>query len=792
MEPIVFSTALLTLAVEVLYTRLFSALFWKNAAFAILSLAMLGIGASGVLVYLAPRWFSAARRERQLCVLTALFGLSIAVSYLWILSLSKGSFAVVDMLGTYAPLALAGLLPYFFGGLVLSVVFTHSAGDLARLYRIDLGGAALGAVLVLPALRIANGPLLVPLLGLVATLVALAYARRRAQRGAAIFAAVASLALGALVVLQVRTNVLGITHSHGQEEKNVELERWDPIARIMVETSGEDTKWINIDSQVQTAVLRWDGHPESVSYLKQNVLQLAYRLRKYQKVLVIGPGGGSDVLSAVTSGSPDVTGVEVNRTTIRLMKNELRDYTGGLYLRPGVKLEVADGRAYVAAMKGKVDLLQATFVDTFASAASGAHTVSENYLYTVEGFGDFLDHLNPEGVLSLSRWGGETFTFAEIHRTVAMMIRTLSVRGVVRPDAHVVVVQGAPADKLTLGGGYQHAGNVADAMTTILVKNTPFSQAELDVLEGAIRAANFQPLWLGSRGGPDRTIRRIFAAGNSPEFFRRYRSETGLDITPVTDDRPFFFDMIDPIHSLFFAPKPEWLRNAYYWARTLDITMLHQVFYTTLVLSFLLLLLPMVGRWRDLRTLERPIATLGYFVCLGVGFIGIELTLMQRFSLFLEHPVYSLVVFLASILLFSGWGSASTAEVERDWATAAPKRALALVAVLVLYGGLVPPVTRALIGLSLPLKMLIAVGFAYPPAFLMGTMFPLGIAAIRGRAPGLVPWVWGLNSAFSVVGAVSSLFLAMSLGFTATWFLFSGAYALAAVAMLRLRGAAAA
>jgi hypothetical protein len=186
------------------------------------------------------------------------------------------------------------------------------------------------------------------------------------------------------------------------------------------------------------------------------------------------------------------------------------------------------------------------------------------------------------------------------------------------------------------------------------------------------------------------------------------------------------------------------------------------------LVALALLIVPLLGRLRDLGGIQRPVSLLGYFVCLGIGFIGIELALMQRFSLFLEHPVYSMVVFLSSILLFSGLGSARTARIDRDRPARGARRAALLVAVLALYGVAIPWVTRTLVALPLIVKMAIAVALAVPPAFLMGMLFPIGVAIVRERAARLVPWVWGLNSAFSVVGAVVSLFLAMSLGYTAT------------------------
>jgi spermidine synthase len=471
---------------------------------------MLGIGASGVLVYLLPSWFSAERAKAQLAWLMSAFGLSIAGSYVWILALSRDRHDVLEPLGAYVPLVFAGLGPFFVGGLVLSVAFTHSAKDIPRLYRLDLVGASLGAVLVLPGLRLLNGPMLVPLLAVIAAGTGLWFARKIGARRATLGGVLSVTALLGLGAAQARWGLLRVTHSHGQEEENIEFERWDPLARITVQSFGPQSKWLNIDSQVVTAVLRYGGDPAEVEYLEHNVLQLAYRFRKYPKVLIVGPGGGSDVLSAVTSGNSDITAVEVNRSTIRLMRNELREYTGGLYDLPGVKLRIADGRAYVSAMKEKMDLIQATFVDTFTSSASGAHTLSENYLYTVEGFGDFLDHLNDDGVLSMSRWGGEVFSFAETHRAVALVRSALEARHVEHPEAHVVVVQGALPEHLTVGGGYQHPGNRAESMSTLLVKNSPFTADELDRLSETIRESSFRPLWLGTRGGSDTTIRELF------------------------------------------------------------------------------------------------------------------------------------------------------------------------------------------------------------------------------------------------------------------------------------------
>jgi hypothetical protein len=786
MAAVVFVTALVTLALEVFYTRLFAALFWRNTAFAILSLAMLGIGASGILVYLRPTWFRRERLASMLTWQTMAFGASIVGSYLLVLALSTRNYDAMEPLSSYAALVGAGILPFFFGGLVLSIAFTHGAARIAELYRFDLVGASVGAVFALPALRAFNGPLIVPFLALLAVAAGTWFARQEQVRGGVIAGAAFAALLAGLYIADAQHGVLRVTHSHGQKETSIELERWDPLARLTVQSFTPDTKWLNIDSQVVTPILRFNGHRSEVDYLRHNVLQLAYRLRTYPKVLIIGPGGGSDVLSALTSGNAYIEAIEVNRSTISLMRHELLSFTGAIYALSSVDIHIADGRAYVASMDHKVDLIQATFVDTFTASASGSHTLSENYLYTTDGFRDFLNHLNDGGILSMSRWGGPEFSFAEVHRAIVIATQALSELGVDHPERNVVVVQGAPPERLTVGAGYQNPGNLAESMSTLLVKRTPFTDAELDRLEASVRESSFRPLWLGKRGGPDPMVRELFLSPDRKKTLRDYRSSTGLDISAVSDDRPFFFDMIDPLESLVSAPRAEWNKHIYYFARTLDIRMLHQLLAATLLFTLALLLVPLLGRLSDLRGVARPASSLAYFVCLGIAYIGIELTFMQRFSLFLEHPVYSMVVLLSSILFASGLGSASIERVRSTHAAHSKRRLLVLIALLALYGVALPKLTRALIGLPLLVKMLVAVGVAFPPAFLMGTLFPLGVASLHGRAPRLVPWAWGLSSAFSVLGGLASLLFAMSFGYTATWYAFTAAYVLALVCAARL------
>lgn len=787
MALVVFCTALATLAIEVFYTRLFAALFWKDTAFAILSLAMLGIGASGVAVYLKPAWSSVEGAANRVASWLVAFGISIVISYAGIVALSKTSDNMLAPIWGYGPLIFTGLVPFFCGGMVLSIIFSAFAEDISRLYLFDLAGAAVGAATLLPLLSLFNGPGLVPVLSFFVLAIAAWFAGKERLTVLKRRSVVAAAAAVALWGLHLGTNVLGLTHSQGKAETDVKLERWDPLARITVRSPGPDWVWINIDSRVVTPVLRYDGNSEGVSYLRSNVLQLAYHLKPYDHIVIIGPGGGSDVLSALIFGNHDITAVEVNRTIINMMRGELADHAGHIYDSPDVHIRIADGRAFVAGMHQRVDLIQATFIDTVTAANSGAHTLSENYLYTTDAARDFLDHLTDNGVLSLSRWGGAVWGWAETHRAVSILAQALRQRGIANPGDYIVAVRGPSPERLTRGLGYQNVMGNMESMTTVLVKKSPFAPSDLDTLERVSRESAFEPLWMGSRGGSEPVLKALLQ-DNDPSLVRRYAALTGLDISPVNDDRPFFFDMIRPIDKLMRREQPEWTQNPSYFAANVGVSVLYQLLASTTILALLLIIVPLLSRFRDLAGVKRPVSTLGYFVCLGLGYIGIEISLMQRFALLLEHPVYAMVVVLGAVLVFSGLGSLSTRRVASRWAAAGARRAGLLVLTLSLYGFSLPFVTRPMMGLALPIKIIVAVLLSFPPAFLMGMLFPIGIGAIRTRVARLIPWVWGLNAAFSVLGAILSLYLAMSFGHTVTWYAFVAAYAFAGLALIRLAG----
>jgi len=672
------------------------------------------------------------------------------------------------------------MLPYFVGGLVLAIVFTHFSDRIAKLYFWDLIGAALGATLVVPALYVFNGPALIPAIALVLAAAGAAYAMRRRRR-AAVASLVSCLVFLTLLTLPEARKSLAVRQAKGAPTPDIMLERWDPLARIAVSPGPDDrSRFLTMDGGAVTAVLRFDGDLEAVSFLKGNVLQLAYHLRRYGSSLIIGPGGGSDVLASLVFGNRNITAVEVNRSTLGIVREDLRAYSGHIYDLPGIDAQVGEGRAFVTGLGKKLDLIQATFIDTWVAASTGSHTLSEDYLYTVEGMRVFLEHLREDGIFSMSRWGGPLYGYLETYRAVGIAHRVLQDLGASDPSRHIMVVQGPPPDRVTPGGGYQTTTGQMESMSTILVKRSPFSADEIGKVEEVSRALFFRPLWLAGRGD-DTRIAELFASRGTDAFYEDYYEKTGLDFSPITDDRPFFFDMIRPQDYLRMKDKLPGVTE--YGRMYTAINVLYQLMVAMLLVVIALLVVPLLVRSRPVPLSLPVVEALGYFVCLGLGFIGIELGLIQKFALFLGHPVYSLVVLLASILLFSGIGSFSANRLSPEkgfW------RALSLVAVLILYSFAVRPLTAALITAPLALKCAVAVGVSALPAFLMGTFFPLGVALVRERFPDLIPWGWAINSGFSVLGGILSLFASMSWGYGRTWYAFTFPYLVAGILLRRM------
>ncbi|RJP73318.1 MAG: hypothetical protein C4532_04770 [Candidatus Abyssobacteria bacterium SURF_17] len=771
--PIFVGLGLVSLSIlmlELSLTRIFSVTMWYHFAFVAISVALFGISASGLTVFLLERFFSRERIEQHLTIFSALMALSIIATL--IVTLRIPFFTKLTPVGVlFSALSYLSItLPFFLGGICISLLLWHHAGRVSGLYFADLCGAAVGCLATLIALNFFSGPQVVLIAAVFAASASVCFSvmhiRKAALCGAGtVMAGVVVVFLLSLSGLLKSAWIVKHPSGVGQRvEGDILFEKWNSFSRITVypmeatsdkqanETeSSEHTRpaqmLMAIDAAAGTPLIRFDGDPEKVEFLKHDITSLVHYFKDAAKTLVIGPGGGREVLAALLFGQQPIIGVEVNPIIVSAVRNEFGDFTGNIYDRPEVTIYVDEGRSFLSRSEEQFDIIQAAMVDTWAATSSGAFVLTENNLYTIEAFQSYFDRLADDGMLTFSRWYWE-FSPGETLRLTALAIESLERMDVSEPRWHILVVKKAFESPTS-----------PNAIATLIVKKSPFTHEELRQAQEVCKRLEFQVVCSPfSAGNPLFTM--LFDKAKRQKLYREYP----LNIIPPTDDKPFFFHMLR-LRDIFANGIEQGITKFNVKA----VGVLANLFVAMLGLAFLFLILPLVlFRSAKPRQLLRHWSTILYFVLIGFGFIEVEIPLIQRFTLFLGHPIYSLAVVLSSLLLFSSLGSLFTRKIAAANARTFLRKSLFwLVLALIPYLLFLTQFVHSLVGLSTLLKAALTVVLIAPLGWLMGMPFPVGIKAISEDTRFLIPWCWSLNGAFSVLASVTSIVIAMNFGFFA-------------------------
>jgi len=753
-------TTLATLLLELSLTRIFSVVFYYHLAFLAISIALFGLGIGGVFSYVVAGW--------KAPLYTRLGRLSAINSFLTLLAL--GMILLQGNELTNWDLALiyfTTALPFFVSGAIVSLAISETIERVNRVYFFDLLGAAGGCLLLLPLLSWFGGPNTVIA---AAIFFAVAAAVWHSMAGSVMGrAGSVALALGlvALVTYNRQHPIIDVSHSKGQTLANEIWTRWNSLSRIaVVDHSKTDGRYdIVIDGDAATSIANFDFEHLSEQDLRDLRGQgpgLPYVLRPGAKTLVIGPGGGWDVARALASGSRDVTAVEINPIIVDdVMREKYRGLSRDLYWRPEVHVFKEDGRSFVRRSTGQYQVLQATLVDTWASTAAGAFALSENNLYTTDAFRDYLTHLTSDGLLAVTRWGFEPPR--ESLRLVSLAMEALGQLGESSPAGHVMVVrQGA-----TKGWG---------AQDTVLVARKAFISEDIARAGATLNAGHMTAVYLPGVETHNQFY-DLLHSSNPEEYQRRYK----YDISPVSDNRPFFFYTVQPRDLWTFVTTASH-ESADYKVNS-AVPLLFGLMAVSLVATALILVAPPLVLGTRLPRQPGVRGFLLYFLFVGAGYILIEVGLIQKFVLFLGHPTYALAVVIFSMLVSSGLGSfASRRLLGRDEG----RLIKTLGSVALLSAGLALILSwllTALVWLPLGLKMALTVMLIAPLGFAMGMPFPTGLARLEEWHPPSVRWAWSLNAASSVLGSVGALVCAIYLGLVQT-LIFGGLFYLAALAVM--------
>lgn len=760
-------TTLATLILELSLTRIFSVVFYYHFAFLAISIALFGLGAGGLFSYVVAS--RGGNIYYRLGVLAVINSVAVLASLVFILT-RAGELGNLTLAGVY----FASALPFFFSGAVVSIAVAEAIQRVDRVYFFDLLGAAGGCLVLVPFLNYLGGPnTVIAASVLFAVSGAIWYNLAGNPRGRA-GAVTLALVFVALMAFNGKSHLIDIRYAKGRRIGQEAFVRWNPISRIALLNPKSNDPEIVIDADASTGIPTFDlqhlTERERANLLHQGP-GFPYMLRPGAKTLVIGPGGGWDVARALTGGSKDVTAVEINPIIARtIMQQRFADLSHRLYFRPEVHLFVEDGRSFVRRSPEKYQVLQATLVDTWASTAAGAFALSENNLYTTDAFRDYLNHLTDDGLMVFTRWGFQPPR--ESLRLLSLAIQALGEVGETDAWRHIVVLRDQAQNIDAFG-----------ALDTVLIFRKPLDDAALAGVRAALGQTHLQALYLPG-DAPANEFGALLKSADPVTFWRAYR----YNVTPVDDDRPFFFYTVQPRDVLNFL-KQGGLSADYKINRALPL--LFEVLGISVLAIVVVLAFPPLLLGERLPAEKGVRGFLLYFVCIGAGYILIQVALIQKFVLFLGHPTYALTVIIFSMLISSGLGSFWSRRVTSD-ANDTGRLSAVLVGVAVAVSALAylaAPVSESGVGWPLPLKALVTVCMIAPAGFLMGIPFPTGLTRLERTFPQAVRWAWALNAAASVLGSVASICLAIYIGLRAT-VLTGGLLYLLALAVLLLRKAA--
>ena len=711
-----------TLALQVLLTRILSAALAYHFGFLAISLALLGVGVGALAVYLKPGWFDA-----PLEILLSRWSLGLALLLLVVPAAlvrldfvtGEGGEVTASFALTLALTCVLAALPFAAGGIVVALAVRGWAASIGRVYAFDLTGAGLGALLVVPLMWIASAPTLAVGLASVAALAALLFG------GAPRAAAITAVACIGALALAGWTSRYDLPPTVGPEGVTPVSDTWTPLSRVLGFAPQEGSRFALLFYDriyAPVPIVSGDELPNWED-LRLGPQSIAYATRPNARALVIGGGGGRDIENALSEGAQSVDVIELNRAIRETVDEDLREYSGAPYSLPGVNAVDGDGRSQLAARDTRYDVIHIGFTDTLSAASAQGFALSEANLYTVEAFREYLDHLEPGGVLAVTRL--HRLVGDEALRTTILALEALAQEGVAEPELNVVVVLGRDI--------------FGELFGTVLARREPWTPEQLAQIERLAgergEGVAFAP------GGPYQLEWAQLAEAESPRAFcESYR----LDVCPPTDDRPFFFNM-KRAADVFSAPPP-----GYFYAVD-PLLVLALALGILAVLCALALGLPLV-----LVRERPPLSSMTFFAAIGVGFLLFEIALIQRFTLFLGFPTYALSVVLFSLLVFTGLGSLASPRARIVPALTAACGLIALAAFVL------QPLLAALIELPFAARVAVTVVLIAPPALLLGTAMPIGLSRLHASA---VPWAWAINGVSSVLASVLAVAVAITWGF---------------------------
>jgi len=769
----IFLLAMSVLMLEVALTRIFSAMSWHHFAYLIISLAFLGFGAASSFLTISPRFATEGLNEKLLGKYSLAFCLA---SVLGFAAATKVRFYPMDAYyfndysNAFSLLMLYMIvgMQFFFAGVCIGYLISNAGEAINRIYFADLVGAGIGTLLSIAGINYLGAEATIYAAASASGLVSVMYLAK-GSRWPLKAGAVAALILCVLMSLVARSHQIFPVYFPPEKVFRSALQphyyRWHVVSRIdvmepvrflpnfggalsrSVEHEIPAIRAIMQDGTAPTGIMNVPGGDLQRLPLLGDFLQGApYVIKKNpEQSLVIGVGGGIDVLIALYNGSKHVVGVEVNPVTVDAIKNRYADFAGRIFNRPDVELVTAEGRHYLTATDKRFDVIQLSGVDTYSALALGAYALAENYLYTTESMHSYWEHLTENGILSFSRW---LFTPPrETLRLVAIQLEALQQMGIRRPDLHFMLIAGQSDQEFWV---------------ETLLKKTPFTETEATAYRTWADRLQFQILY-DPYNWQDNIFNSTIRASNLERAL--IIDEYPYNIRPINDDNPFFFQ--------FYRWRSLWhpmaSKGGYFIERfPLGLAVLFVSLVQIFLLAAAFIIAPLLPQGAQLRRIKHKVRVLVYFGALGLGFIMVEIALLQKYTVFVGGPIYSMAITLFAILVFSGLGSLLSQRFNPSG-----RHSLTLIIAILVVGISAESIFAdyalpQLMFLPHGARCLVTIAALAPLAIMMGMPFPMGLRVTQRLGKIIVPWAWGVNAVTTTLGSILCVLASMTWGFTAS------------------------
>lgn len=750
---------------EVLLSRIFSVTMtgYFHFDFIAISIAMFGTTIGALLVFIFPSYFVKEKVKFHLAIsalLLAFFSIFSIMTHLVIpLAIQRSITCLYSFLLTYIILS----IPFVFSGIFICLALTRFLDQISKLYAINLIGSALGCITIVYSINFAGALTTVFVIAFLAALscgfIAIESNFEKLKR----LALMLSIFLGLFVFVHAylvhkQVPLIKVMWTHGKLEPKLLYEKWNAFSRITIlDVPSKPTNafgWgfsptLNLTKPVSQLLLlqnyfiityltKFDGDLKKVDFLKYDISNLVHYIKKKSTVLVVGSGAGRDILSALVFKQKSIVGVELNEDVTNIVNKTYGDFTGHLDKIPNITFINGDIRSYLAMAQNKFDIIHASFPYALVPGIVG-YSFLEDRLCTIESWKILLEHLNLEGILSFTSRDHST-QFLVTQRLISLATASLKGLGIKNPREHIIV---------TRTKSQNESESDDTTILTILVKRSPFIKEEIETIKKITKDMKFELVYT-----PDFSTNEIFSSIISDKGLVSISLNTGKNISPNTDDKPFFFyfDTLKDVFKKGFQVKTN--KIGIFFLLILLLVVLVTI--SSIVIPILI-----TANKVDLKD-STPF--LLFFASIGLGYMLIEIYLLRKLNIFLGYPTYALTVVLFSLLLFSGLGSYLTNTGSKVFKFFSILCLFLLLCIIFAFSRYFQHISIVLEPLPTQEKIFATICVILPLGLFLGTAFPFGMKVAQANYSHLTPWFLGINGATSICASVLSLPIAMNLG----------------------------